>query len=268
MSWIYRINNLSETEKEGLYRILIPPPLYRRLKINPLTFRDEEGKKAVRFFCPPGDRTCLTEIKPLGMEEPIYSLQISDTMDFTQLSWDFVIVNDPSAPRFLTDLDQDGKDTLFGWASRNLREEERAMEAGLSPGQVRRGLKLTSEVLAGMEFFCRILDIKSIRLEALFYHNAIAYERLGFSYFTGYHLMKAIQEQFQPGGKLFERLDHSSPFRRQEFAGRVLGRSWAIHDGILLEVDDERLQEGWASPVMYKMVGRPRGMITFPDPIY
>lgn len=268
MSWIHRISRLSRSEKEGLYRVLIPPSLYHGFGIDPLSLCNEKGEKVVRFFSPRGDRTCLVEIKLSGQEDPLYSIQLSDTNDFTQIDWDFLIVNDPAAPKFNTNVDQEGVDTLFGWASRNLPEEEKAMEAGLFPGQVRKGLGLTREVIHVLEFFCRIFDIKSIRLESLFYHNAITYERHDFSYFDGYALMKRIHEQFQPGGKLFNKLDDSTPFRKPEFAHTVRGRSWAIHDGILTEIDDDLLDEGWDSPVMYRMVGKPRGMITFPDPVY
>jgi len=80
--------------------------------------------------------------------------------------------------------------------------------------------------------------------------------------------MKRIHELFQPGGALLRKLDGRSPFRQPDFADTVRGRSWAIHDGILLEVDDDLLDEGWVSPVMYRMVGNPRGMITFPNPTY
>jgi hypothetical protein len=142
------------------------------------------------------------------------------------------------------------------------------MEAGLFPGQVRKGLGLTREVIQVLEFFCRILDIKSIRLEALFYHNAITYERYGFSYFSGYHQMKRIHELFQPKRALSKKLDKTTPFRKPEFAHTVRGRSWAIHDGILSDIDDDVLDEGWASPVMYKMIDKPRGMVTFPEPVY
>lgn len=268
MSWIYRISRLSRFEKEGLYRIVIPPSLYHRFGIDPLTLCNERGEKAVRFFSPRGDRTCLLEIKLSGEEDPLYSIQFSDTNDFTQIEWDFLIVNDPTSPKFNTHIDEEGTDTLFGWASRNLPEEEKAMDSGLFPGQVRKGLGLTGEVIHVLEFFCRILDIKSIRLEALFYHNAITYERHGFSYFTGYKQMKRTHELFQPGGELFNKLDDSTPFRKPEFAHTVRGRSWAIHDGILSEIDDDLFDEGWCSPVMYRMVGKPRGMTTFPDPTY
>jgi hypothetical protein len=268
MSWIYRINRLSRLEKEGIYRILIPPSLYHRFGIDPLFLTNEKGDKVVRFFCPPGDRTCLVEIKLEGMKDPLYSIQLSDTTDVTQIDWDFVVVNDPASPSFKTDVDAEGRDTLFGWASRNIEEEEKAMEAGLFPGQVRKGLGLTREVIQVLEFFCEFLGIKSIRLEALFYHNAITYERYGFSYFSRYREMKRIHELFLPGRSLFNKLDQRSTFYNPGLAQTIRGRSWAIHNGILTEIDDNLLEEGWVSPVMYRMVGKPRSMITFPDPIY
>lgn len=267
MPWIRRISDLSLPEREGLYRILIPPSLYHRFDIDPLTFR--RGKdRAVRFFSPKGDRTCLVEAKLPDMEAPLYSIQLSDTDDYFQIDWDFLIANDPSSPRFATHLDEEGRDTLFGWASRNRPEEERALEAGLFPGQTSRGLGLTREVIGLLEVFCAMFAIRCIRLEALFYHNAVTYERCGFAYFSGYAQMKRIHELFQPGGSLFEKLDRCTPFRRPEFAQTVRGRSWAIHDGILQEVEDDLLEEGWVSPVMYRMVGKPMAMTTFPDPIY
>lgn len=268
MTWIQWISSLDQSRKEGVYRVVIPPLLFHRYGISPLTFKDEKGVKAVRFFCPEGDRTCLVEIKPEGMDDPIYSIQLSDSMDSATLEWDFLVVNDPESPKFNIDTDREGKDTLFGWASRNIPEEERAMNAGLFPGQIRKGLGLTREVVRCLDFFCRLLNVKTIKLEALFYHNAVTYERVGFSYFDGYRQMRRIHELFQPGGELFKKLDLSTPFRRPEFAGTVRGRSWAIQDGILSGVEDDLLQEGWVSPIMYRMIEKPRAMITFPDPVY
>jgi len=268
MPWIQRISRLNQLEKEGIYRILIPPSLYYRFGINPLSFCEEGGNRVARFFCPQGDRTCLVEIKLPGTENPIYSIQLTDSSDMTQIEWDFLIVNDPDAPKFKTHIDKEGRDTMFGWASRNIEEEKKAVEAGLFPGQIGKGLRLTRETIEVLEFFCRIFNIKSIKLEALFYHNAITYERHGFSYFDGYARLKRIHELFQPGGKLHARLDNSTPFRKSEFASTVRGRSWAIHDGILDEIDDEVIEEGWTSPMMYRMVGKPRSMTTFPNPIY
>ena len=268
MSWIQRISYLEQSRKEGLYRVLIPPMLFHRLGIDPLNLTNAKGLKVVRFFCPLGDRTSLVEIKMENIDDPVYSIQLSDSIDATMIEWDFLVVNDPFSDKFNTHIDEEGKDTLFGWASRNIPEEKRAMEAGYFPGQTRKGFGLTREAIQALDLFCRILDIKSIRLEALFYHNAITYERHGFSYFERYKQMRRIHELFQPGLVLYEKLDNSTPFRRPEFAHSVRGRSWAIHDGILDGIEDDLLEDGWVSPVMYRMVEKPRSMTTFPDPIY
>lgn len=269
MPWIKRINSLSRAEKEGLYRLLIPPSIFRRFQINPLTFTDFDGNRLVRFYCPEREETVMIEVKrKLADSDPVYSIQVSDAVDFTQISWDFLIVNDPDSERFNIDVDEQGRDTLWGRASRNLKEEEKALRAGLAPGQVRKGLGLTREVIGGLEYFARILDIKALSLEALFYHNAIVYERCGFNYFEGFKRMQRIHQAFQPGGKLFQRLDSSSPFRQHGFDRTVRGRSWAIHDGVVGEIDDDVLEEGWYSPKMYLMVGQPRPVSTFPDAAY
>ncbi len=269
MAWIRRINHLSLSEKEGLYRLLIPPSLFKRFQINPLTFTDYEGNRLVRFYCPEREETVMVELKRKPDDpDPVYSIQMSDETDFTQVSWDFLIVNDQEGERFNIDLDGEGRDTLWGRANRNLAEERRALEAGLAPGMVRRGLHLTGEILAGLEYFARFLNVQSLSLEALFYHNAIVYERYGFTYFEGFKRMQRIHQAFQPGGKLFQKLDGSTPFRQPGFEKTVRGRSWAIHDGVISEIDDEILDEGWVSPRMYRMVGNPRSVCTFPEAIY
>jgi len=268
MSWIKKISHYHQFQKEGFYRFLIPPTLYRKLNINPLNLLNNEGQKIVKFFCPEGDSTCLVEIKLPEIDDPVYSIQISDSTDQSSIEWDFLIINDPSSEKFKTDVDQDGKDTLFGWAGRNRAEEERAFRAGYYPGQTRKGLGLTGETIRSLDLFCRILGIKIIRLEALFYHNAVTYERFGFGYYEGYKEMLRIHELFQPGGKLHQKMDNSSIFRLSESANSVRGRSWAIHDNILMDIDDDILKGRWVSPVMYRMVEKPRGMITFIDPVY
>jgi len=268
MSWIKKISHYHQFQKEGFYRFLLPPTLYQTFGINPLNLLNAEGKKIVRFFCPEGDNTCLVEIKLQEVEDPVYSIQVSDSIDQSSIEWDFLFINDPSSKRFNTDQDQDGKDTLFGWAGRNRSEEENAFMAGYYPGQIRKGLGLTGQTIKSMDIFCQILGIKIVRLEALFYHNAITYERFGFGYYEGYKEMIRIHELFQPGGKLYKKMDNSSIFRLSESANTVRGRSWAIHDNILSDIDDDILKGQWISPVMYRLVEKPRGMITFTDPVY
>ena len=269
MSWIYKINHLSDIEKEGLYRILIPPSLFHRFHINPVLFLNTNHERLVRFYCPPKDNATLIEVKhDLSGVDNVFFIQVSDTTDRTQISLDFLVINDPESERFDTDVDVMGKDTLFGRANRNISQEIAAMQAGLAPGQVRRGLKLTGEIVYCLEHFARILGIKAIVLEGLFYHNAITWEQYGFSYFDGYKRMKRINELFQPGNILHEKLDGSTPFRRFGGHKTVRGRSWAIHDGVLQEVDDDIIEGAWISPKMYKMVDNPRRISTFPEATY
>jgi len=269
MPWIHRINQMPPGEKEGLYRLLIPPSLFSRFQINPLTFTDYAGNRLVRFYCPEREETVMVEMKRKTDDpDPIYSSQVSDAVDFSQVNWDFLVVNDPDSERFDIDIDAQGRDTLWGRASRNPTAEEQALSAGLSPGQMYRGLGVTREVIAGLETFAKFLNIKTISLEALFYHNAIVYERCGFSYFEGFKRMQRIHETFQTGGSLWEKLDASNPFRQPGFAQTIRGRSWAIHDGVISEIDDDLLDEGWTSPKMYLMVGKPRSVCTFPDAVY
>jgi hypothetical protein len=248
MPWLKRINSMSQSGKEGLYRLLIPPSLFKRFQINPLTFTDYEGNRLVRFYCPEREETVMIEVKrKLDDPDPIYSIQASDGPDYTQVNWDFLIVNDPDAERFNIDVDEQGRDTLWGRASRNLPEEIKSLQAGMSPGQVRKGLGMTREVITGLEYFARILDIKTISLEALFYHNAIVYERCGFTYFEGFKRMTRIHQAFQPGGKLFKMLDGSNRSASGD-SKDCPRRSWAIHDGVISEIDDDVLDEGWYSP--------------------
>ncbi|HNR12245.1 MAG TPA: hypothetical protein PKM59_02910 [Thermodesulfobacteriota bacterium] len=269
MSWIFKINHLSDVAKEGLYRILIPPTLFHKFRINPILFMNTNQQRLARFYCPPKDNATLIEVKhEVSSKDNIFFIQVSDTRDRTQINLDFLVINDPASERFNTDVDSMGRDTLFGRALRNVPEEIRAMQAGLAPGQVRAGLRLTAESLWCLEHFCRILGIKSIVLEGLFYHNAIIWERLGFSYFEGFKRMKRINELFQPGQILCEKLNGSTPFRQIGFHRTIRGRSWAIHDGILHDVDDDILEGAWISPKMYKMIENPRMIQTFPEGKY
>jgi acetoin utilization protein AcuC len=93
--------------------------------------------------------------------------------------------------------------------------------------------------------------------EPLTYDNAIRYERYGFDYVVGKRLMQEIAAGFAPGGVLFGRLDGSTPFRQPGMEKSVLGRSWAIHDGIM--------DEPWDGVRIYKTIGVHAGVDTFPD---
>ena len=180
------------------------------------------------------------------------------------LHLDFLIINDPFSERFNVDIDEQGRDTFFGTHSRNIPEEIKAMKAGLAPGMVRQGLRLMGKFVKCLDVFMAMLELKTITAGAFFYHNAIMWERYGFTYFKGGKMMEKIHKEFQPEGLLYEKLDDSTPFRKKGMERSIRGRSWAINDGILLDAFDEE----WESPVMYRTLGKDFKVNTFPDQIY
>lgn len=268
MSKIARLNCCPEDEKIKVYSLLIPPTIFKRFQIDPNTFKNLKGEKAVKITSHRyGEATIEVRLNPKD-KDCIFYMEIADSSDLVQLLWSFININDPYCERFNTDVDEFGNDLWLKWGKRNLKEEERSMKAGLAPGQVRRGLRLMNEVNKCLDNFCKLLDIKSIFMEALFYHNAIIYERHGFRYFEGEKRMRRINELFQEGGKLYKKLDGSTPFRQPGAEKTVRGRSWAIHDGILNEIIDEVLDGPWYPPKMYRMTGQYYSIDTFPGGSY
>jgi acetoin utilization protein AcuC len=166
------------------------------------------------------------------------------------------ILNDPEAQRFNVDRMPDGSPTRFGILKRNLEAEQAAMEAGLAPGQVRRGLRLLHNAMDTFEEFVASLGHDMYFVEPLYYHNAVIFERYGFAYQMGKRLMDSIQAGFQEGGDMSPLLDDSNPFRSSKAGSRIRLRSWAIHDGIL--------GEPFTNVTMYKRVGKMAGINTTP----
>ncbi len=249
------INNMPEEKRIDIYRRLIPEEIFRRFSIDPYSFMDGNGNRVVHFYTPADRGFVRIEIRmPDEIRDPIFLLKI-DTTPFNYPELAFIIMNDPAAPRFNIDIDEKGRDTRRGTISRNIKEEIRAMEAGLAPGQVRKGLGLLGKVLRLVEEFTEFIGKELFYIQPLYYHNAIIYEWYGFGYETGQNIMEDIDRGFQKGGYLYERLDGSTPFRRKGIEETVRGRSWAIHDGIL--------GEPWISPRMFKRIGMHMGVSTF-----
>ena len=138
--------------------------------------------------------------------------------------------------------------------------ETPAMQAGLAPGQVRRGLKLMRKLVSLFEAFVSRLGHQMFFLEPLAYHNAILFERYGYAYSQGRARMEWINREFAPGGELYHRLDGTTPFRRPGAERSVRGRSWAIHDGIL--------GEQFSDIHMYRRVGVNASVCTFPHAVW
>jgi len=262
---IARLNRLPKDERNRIYLQLIPPSLFERFQIDPKTLMNPFWERVVTGIFPVDENFACIEVKyRSGDKDCIFSCQISLESFMESLHLDFLIINDPFPGRFNVDVDECGKETLLGARSRNIPEEIRALEAGLAPGMVKKGLGLMREFSHCMEGFMAPLGLKNITTKAFYYHNAIMWEKYGFIYFRGGKMMGKIHKEFQPGGLLYERLDDSTPFRRKGMEQTVRGRSWAIYDGVFEDAFDEE----WESPMMYKTLGKDFKVNTFPGQIY
>lgn len=250
------INLLPTVEKEAIYRTLLPDWLLEQYDIDPQTLMFE-GHKVVSFHCPEGSRAMEILVRNDALDrDPMLYLNMADTFN-NQLLVLLVVVNDPQSERYNTDIDQEGNKTNFGTTSRNIPAELAAMRAGLAPGQVRRGLRAFRRTVPIFEDFVHNMGHDLFLIEPLAYHNAIVFERYGFSYLRGLAEMKRIHREFQPGGEIHQRLTPDNPFRQPEAWQSIRGRAWAIHDGIL--------GHPFTGFQMYKRLGHHAGIETFPD---
>lgn len=252
---ISQVNRLPDEQRWQVYRHLAPREILLRFGIDSETLADSAGRPLFEYQTGPTSVELFLR-HVWAAEDPVLYLQLADTPN-NQIEVLLFVVNDPYSERFDTDRLPDGTPTYFGTLARNIEEEVRAMESGLAPGQVRRGLGLTRRLIPVLEQFVAGLHHDAFYIQPLAYHNAILFERLGFAYVMGLGRMEWIHREFAPGGLLLRRLDGSTPFRRPGAERSVRGRSWAIHDGVL--------GEPYSGVKMYKRVGIHAGIVTFPD---
>jgi hypothetical protein len=256
------INALPEAARRRAYRALLPPAVLAHFEIHPISWKGVDGQERVALKAADDSSTVSLSAFRAEGEDPFATLEIADNR-FNSIDLNWLVLNDPAATRFNTDRDESGRPTLFGTVRRNEAEEERAMAAGLAPGQVRPGLAFSKLVLPQLEAFLATLGHRAYYLEPLTYASAWLFERRGFAYVSGHRLMDTIHTEFQPGGRLHDALDGRTPFRRPEQWQSVRGRAWAIQDGILEAIDSR-----WNGLRMVKQVGRDAGVTTFPDAVY
>lgn len=253
-STIGTINLLPEAQKREIYGRAIPGELLERFKLPAL-----DAIRSANFlqfkYAPGSSDVEMSLYHELRFPDPILYGHLTDTMN-GQIHILLYILNDPEAPRFDVDRMPDGSMTRFGTLKRNLPAEQAALLANLAPGQVRHGLRLLSHAIQAFEKFISSLGHDIYFVEPLYYHNAIIFERYGFTYQIGRKLMERIEAGFSDHGDLLKRLNSSTPFREVEAAKSVRLRSWAIHDGIL--------GEPFTNVTMYKRVGKSADISTCP----
>lgn len=257
------LNALHEHIKQRVYRVLVPSRLLARFDIDPITWEGPDKQTYVHLTAKEGTgRVQLNAFSPFDPTDPFLEITLEDNT-FGSVDLAMLVLSDPEAPRFNTDYDEAGRPTHFGTAGRNLPAEQRAMQAGLAPGQTRDGLRGSAEVLNQIETLLIALGQHSLALEPITYAAAWVFEKRGFAYVRGHKKMDGIHREFQPGGRLHAALDGSTPFRQPEQWNTVRGRAWAIHDGIL-----EAADTSWDKVKMIKPVGRHARVSTFPDGLY
>lgn len=252
-STITGINRLPVSEKREIYSRMIPAALKEHFKL-PANFIDQDGHDLLHFKYSPGSPSVEMVLNHQhDFPDPIQYGHLADTLN-GQVHVLLYILNDPESHRFDIDKMPNGQKTVFGTSKRNIPAEIAAMEAGLAPGQIRRGLRMLSNAISSFEDFVSSLMQEVYFAEPLYYHNAVIFERYGFAYQKGQKLMERIQDGFSEKGDLIAKLDSSSPFRTKAAANSVRLRSWAIHDNILGEV--------FSDITMYKYVGKSAGLKT------
>ncbi|MCO6449772.1 MAG: hypothetical protein J5I90_03175 [Caldilineales bacterium] len=231
-----------------LVHFLLPVELLTRFDIDPVTFRNSQGEVMVHVaHSENGHAWGLRLLNDIDRRDSLIEVEMADTA-FGRIAVVWLEMNDPSAPRFETDHTEEGFTTLRGSARRNIPAETAAMLAGLAPGQTRAGLGMFHRLLTDLEQFLAALHHYEYEVEPLYYHNAVLFERNGFSYISGRRRMQSLHEAFAPGGELFAKLDPANPFRHPAAADTIRGRSWAIHDGIW--------DGDWDGIKMLKRIGR------------
>ena len=256
---ILAINMLPPDEKVSIYRRFIPQTLLDSYSI-PDDFKDDLGRNLLILHCEYGSGDVkLTLRHEADAKDPLLYAHLTDT-PFNQIHVLLYVINDPNSPRFDVDRMPNGTPTQFGTSGRNIQAEIAAMDAGLAPGQIRRGVRLLRQSIEAFESFISSLEHHLYFVEPLYYHNAIVFERYGFTYQQGRNLMERIHHGFQPDGGLTTLLNGSSPFRKPWMQPSIRGRSWAIHDGVL--------SEPYSNVTMYKRVGENAEISTFPDGLW
>jgi len=149
-----QLNELPEGAKKRIYRALIPPDLLTKFNIDPISWKGRGDHQLTLKAEPLSGEVNISISKMSDSSEEFFCLQLLDNA-INGIDLNFLLISDPLSSRFDTDRHADGSLTLFGKARRNLVAEEQAKQAGLAPGQVRKGLAFSSIT----NYICRGLGV-------------------------------------------------------------------------------------------------------------
>lgn len=164
---IRQLNNLPEAIKHRLYRGLVPSSLLTRFGIDPIQWRGANKEMLVFIKADPEtEKVLITAQSTSDPNDEFFALELSDN-SLNGIELNLIMLNDPTAPRYSIDYNEEGQPTLFGTLRRNLKAEEDAKQAGLAPGQVRAGLNASRMVFEHIEAFLAMLGHRAYFLEPL-----------------------------------------------------------------------------------------------------
>src|SRR5690606_12072595 len=148
------INDLPQKQKRAIYRTLIPDWVFAQFDIDPDTLT-VDGQPVIHLRCPAGSSAVEIMVydRP-DAEAPAVDLLRADSFD-NSLSVRTATVTDPERPPRNIARDEHGQPQPLGPIRRNITEEIRAMNAGLAPGQIRRGLRIFRTGIPTFELFLK-----------------------------------------------------------------------------------------------------------------
>lgn len=251
---------LPPAEQAPYLDYLVPPELRAHYGLAVSAPWSDGPEATFRRLAAVGSPTLRLEVWPESAAgDPALVVELAETY-LGQLEASWLAINNLYAPRFDVDRNAAGRPIPLESAFRNVPEELRAFAAGLAPNQVRPGLRLFRQLIGRIEGLASLLGAEMLYVSPLAYHNAVKYEKYGFTYASGQEELERIHREFRRGGRLRRLLDGTAPFRKPWMADTVRGRSWAIHDQILGHT--------WVAPQMYKFVGQDFATCTFPRAVW
>lgn len=152
------LNNLSYQQRVNYVRLMVPPTLFERFNIHPESLTDASGNELLKWVGEPGSSSVeISLFHEAGATDPLMYFHLTDTIS-KQIHVLLAVINDPHSPRFDIDRMPDGSKTHFGVFKRNVEAELGALNAGLAPGQIRRGLRALRDAMLAFETFLKELE--------------------------------------------------------------------------------------------------------------